>query len=149
MSGRRARELPKVDIGGNLFYVDVRLNELRHTQDFMNRITIDEDIYDSGRNKVVLFDTTSNGIFRGDHEELGKRFQKDVIEIKVPSLKEMDPEGFEWLLDDILEESPIICARIKDHPEVINAIAQKFAPKKLNEPLLKKNRVRNNKVKRL
>jgi hypothetical protein len=149
MSTRRARELPRIGIGGVVYYVDLRLNELRGVDDFMNRITLDSDIYESGRHSVVLFVKVNGGVFRGSYNELKQRFGKDVIEIPVPSLKAMDPEGFEWLLDDILDESPIICQGVKDHPEVINAMVKRFAPRKENEPLLIKKRILKNKGKRL
>ncbi len=98
MSGRHARELPKIDIGGTMFYLDVRLNEFRQCENFMNRINLD-DLWDTGEGFLLAFDSVSKSLFMGDGEEYHARKGKDVHEIKLPELDKMDPDGMKWLME--------------------------------------------------
>lgn len=149
MSERRARELPKIDIGGVMFYVDLRLCELRQMENFMKRIDIHSDIYRSKGRNVVLFDQLNKDIFRGDHATLDKRFNKDIFEIRVPTLKEMDPEGFDWLVDDILRQHQIVDQRMLDHPEVASAVTRRLTVQKSRQPIIKVNRSGKHKGRRI
>ncbi len=107
MSNRQARELPKIDIGGTLFYLDLRLNEFRECANFMNRLNLD-DLVEIEGGYLVCFDLNSKNSFVGSKDEFDQRKDVDLQWVKLPSLQEMDPLGFGWLMDEIREGSPII-----------------------------------------
>lgn len=107
MSGRQARELPKIDIGGTKFYLDLRLNEFRECDNFMNRLRLD-DLIETEEGYGVCFDPKTKNLFDGTPEEFEKRKETGLIWVQLPRLQEMDPLGFEWLMDEIREGSPII-----------------------------------------
>jgi hypothetical protein len=107
MGGRQARELPKIDIGGTLFYLDLRLNEFRECDNFINRINLD-DLNEIEGGYQVWFDPKTKNYFEGSQDEFEKRKEVDLLWVKLPTLQVMDPMGFEWLMEEIREGSPII-----------------------------------------
>ena len=93
-----ARELPKIDIGGTIFYLDLRLNEFREVENFANRINLD-DLYEIGDGHYKLgFDQKTKNLFAGTREEF--HTCKHAVEVTLPSQQEMDPLGFVWLMED-------------------------------------------------
>lgn len=107
MSERKARELPKIDIGGTKFYLDLRLNEFRECDNFMNRLRLD-DLIETEEGYGVCFDPKTRNIFEGSIEEFETRKEAGLIWVQLPSLQEMDPLGFGWLMEEIRKGSPII-----------------------------------------
>ena len=98
MSSRMVRQLPKINIGGTLFYLDLRLNELREVENFANRIHLD-DLYETATGTYKLwFDKVSKNLFLGTKEEFSAN--KKAIEVTLPSQEEMDPLGFVWLMEE-------------------------------------------------
>lgn len=98
MSSRRARELPKIEIGGTMFYLDLRLNEFREVENFANRIDLDE-LYETGEGHYKLgFDKKTKNLFEGTREEFNAC--KHAVEVTLPSQQKMDPLGFVWLMED-------------------------------------------------
>ncbi len=98
MSSRMARELPKIDIGGTMFYLDLRLNEFREVENFANRINLD-DLYETITGTYKLwFNKKTKNLFLGTPEEC--KANKNAVELTLPSQYEMDPLGFVWLMED-------------------------------------------------
>lgn len=152
-----ARELPKIDIGGTQFFLDLRLWEMRDVDDFMNKFSID-DLFETGTGFKLCFDPKTRNLFDGSAEEYENRKEELKI-IDLPSLEEMDPVGWEAYLKTWKDENPVLAAMIERIPEVINEMphpkqkgvtAKDLLPKKQNkEPLLPKKRLRNGKGRRL
>ncbi len=112
-----ARELPKIDIGGTEFYLDLRLWELRDVDDFMNKIRID-DLYETETGFTLCFDQQKKSLFEGTEEEYEQ--QKDSLKIvELPSLGEMDPVGWKAYVQTWKEENPVLAAMIEQIPEVM------------------------------
>lgn len=130
------RELPKIDFAGTLFYIDLRLNEFREVNNFMNRIDIDS-LYETDQGFKCWYDPTSKNIFQGSEGEFVHR-QKDLQLLQLPALDKMDPVGFTEYVDRWVESNPIMNALINHVVEV-----QK------SQSLLQKNRVNPNKGLRL
>lgn len=154
MSRRQARELPKIDIGGTLFYLDIRLHEFRQVDDFMNRISLDDELMKTENGYVVAFDTVTRSAFRGNADEFLTRIGKDVKEVHLPSLESMDPSGMQWLTEEWVENNPIINmigylganpVRDKD----VQLISDRIFQEPVKKPLLEKKRERKSKGKRL
>lgn len=106
MSERQARELPKIDIGRIKFYLDLRLNEFRECSNFMNRMNLD-DLHEIEGGYLVCFDPNTKNYFEGSKEEFDHRKDGDLIWVKLPTLQQMDPLGFKWLLQEFSDGSPI------------------------------------------
>ena len=106
MSGRQARELPKIDIGGTLFYLDLRLNEFRECDNFMNRMHLD-DLNEIEGGYQVCFDPRTKNYFEGEPDEFEKRMEVDLLWVKLPTLQVMDPLGFEWLMQEFRDGASI------------------------------------------
>ena len=106
MSGREARKLPKIKIAGVEFYLDLRLNEFREADNFMNRLDLNS-LIDVGEGYLVCFDPNTKNIFSGSIDEFDLRKDADLVWVKLPMLKEMDPDGFKWLMQEFREGSPI------------------------------------------
>lgn len=107
MSGRRPRELPKINIGGTLFYLDLRLNEFRECENFMNRLNLD-DLNEIEGGYLVCFDPKTKNYFEGGQEEFEKRKDVDLVWVTLLTLQEMDPLGFKWLMGEINVGSPLM-----------------------------------------
>jgi len=83
MSSRVARELPKIDIGGTMFYLDLRLNEFREIENFANRINLDE-FYETVKGEYKLwFDKGTKNLFLGSPEEFV--INTKAVEVTLPS----------------------------------------------------------------
>jgi hypothetical protein len=139
------RELPKIDIGGTDFYLDLRLNEFRQVENFMNRISLDE-IYETATGYGILYDPLSKNFFKGDGEEYHQR--KDLMNVQLPSLEQMDPVGFKSLVNGWKENNPILTALIEAMPvrrendtKSIGQLIKDYQPR-----LLEKNRNNPSKV---
>ncbi len=106
MNGRQARELPRIDVGGIQFYLDLRLNELRECTNFLNRLNLD-NLNEIEGGYLVCFDPNTKNYFEGSKEEFDHRKDVDLLWVKLPTLQQMDPLGFEWLMQEFREGSPI------------------------------------------
>lgn len=87
------RELPKVDLGGTEFFVDLRLNEFRQVSNPYNSISFDE-MMENEEGYVLCFDPKKKMAFHGDREELELR-KGELKLLQIPPLKDLDPYGFE------------------------------------------------------
>gem|GEM_PF-2088445 len=107
MRARQPRELPKIDIGGTLFYLDLRLNEFRECENFMNRLNLD-DLNEIEGGYLVCFDPKTKNYFDGGQVEFEKRKEVGLVWVTLPTLQEMDPMGFKLLMDEINVGLPIM-----------------------------------------
>jgi hypothetical protein len=82
-----ARELPKIDVAGELYYIDLRLNEFRHVNDFMNRIFIDDDLHENDDRYLLAYDKVHKCVFRGEREEFDARKDNGIVIVELPSLE--------------------------------------------------------------
>ncbi len=89
----------------------------------------------------------------GDGEEYHARKGKDVHEIKLPELDKMDPDGMKWLMEEWVEQNPLMAAMIESLPKVVEDAKPRLAvdllSKKEKPKLLIKRNHRHNKGKRL
>lgn len=106
MSERRARELPKIDIGGTMFYLDLRLNEFREVDNFMNRLDLNK-LFETEGGYEFFYDRKTKNYFEGNEEAFKNLKDTDLIHVRLPTLQEMDPPGFRWLMQEFAEGSPI------------------------------------------
>jgi len=106
MIGRQARELPKIDIGGTMFYLDLRLNEFRECENFMNRMNLNK-LNETEGGYEVCFDPKTKNYFEGSKEEFERRKDDDLVCVNLPTLQDMDPLGFGWLMEEFGEGSSI------------------------------------------
>jgi len=145
-----ARELPKIDVAGELYYIDLRLNEFRHVDDFMNRIFIDDDLYEKDEKFMLAYDKVHKCVFRGDKEEFDARNGKGIVIVELPSLEKMDPVGFQWLCANIEEHQRSLTALLRFADQHMKWMEEdrKKKQKKIR-PLLEKKRVRKNRGKKL
>ena len=157
MSERRARELPKIDIGGTQFYLDLRLNEFREVADFSNRIFLNQLIeFDHGY--LIIFDTRRKNIFNGSEAELFQRKDQDLVWVSLPSLEKMDPLGFKWLVDEYKTGTAIAVQQHessafreyeqKKIEKVLDTSGLLYKPS-THPPLIKKKNIRSSKGKKL
>ncbi|MDB5229221.1 MAG: hypothetical protein JWN76_26 [Chitinophagaceae bacterium] len=137
------RELPKIEIGGVDFYIDLRLNEFRQVHNFMNRFSID-DLYETEKGFLLCFDPQTKNLFNGTMQEYDSR--KDLLELELPMLKQMDPVGFKRMIDKWKEDNPLLVAMIENIPLVLR---DKKDSKEKKHELLPKKRVRSGKRRKL
>lgn len=146
MSSWRARELPKIDIGGTMFFLDLRLNEFREVENFANRIDLDE-LYETGTGELKLaFDKDTKNLFEGDREELA--LHKNVVVVTLPSQQKMDPLGFVWLMEEkgwLSKEDAALKTRILLEEYNIHKSGMILQHKSKEKPLLEKKIKQNNK----
>jgi hypothetical protein len=91
-----ARQLPEVNIGGVIFYMDTRLEEFREVNDFMNRIPFMK-LACTRKGFQLIFDKISKNLFTGSLMEEKQR--KDVITVRLPPFSVMDPVGWKCMID--------------------------------------------------
>jgi hypothetical protein len=91
------RELPKVNIGGTEFFIDLRLDEFRQVSNPYNRIEFVE-LMENEEGYVLCFDTVTKSAFHGTREEFDQR-KSELMVLQLPKFKDMDPVGFELLLE--------------------------------------------------
>lgn len=145
MSGRHARELPRIDIGGTQFYLDLRLNEFRECENFMNRLNL-SDLNEIEGGYLLCFDPNTKNYFDGNKEEFDQRKDVDLLWVKLPTLQEMDPLGFGWLMEEMGERSPIIAqSRLE---EVLDKVGLLYKTKN-HPPLIEKKTHAKSKGKKL
>jgi hypothetical protein len=145
-----ARELPKIDVAGELYYIDLRLNEFRHVDDFMNRIFIDDDLLEKDEKYLLAYDKDHKCVFRGEREEFDARNGKGIVIVELPSLEKMDPVGFEWLCNNIEQHQRSLTTLLRFSDEHMKWMEEnRHKKQKAVRPLLEKKRVRKNKGRRL
>ena len=90
-------ELPTVDIGGDLFYIDIRIELLRPKDDFSSRgISLDElgEWYVEERNTYEFpYDTTTHQIANLEWHKLVE-YPADIVFVEIPFDKKLDPVGW-------------------------------------------------------
>lgn len=91
------RELPKVNIGGTEFYIDLRLEEFRQVMNPYNRIEFVE-LMENEEGYFLCFDPVKKTAFHGTKEELDQR-RPELMLLQLPPFKEMDPAGYELSLE--------------------------------------------------
>lgn len=96
------RELPKVDIGGTEFFIDLRLEEFRQVNNPFNTIQFGE-LLENEQGYVLCYDPVKKTAFHGDRQELEER-KTEIKLIQLPRLQVMDPVGFEWWVDRVQEQ---------------------------------------------
>jgi hypothetical protein len=134
-----ARELPKIDIGGTEFYLDLRLWEFRDVDDFMNRINID-DLFDTETGFVLCFDPSTKNLFQGTEEEY-QQLKDSLKIIELPSLGELDAIGWKAYVETWKEENPVLSAMIEEMPEIINQMPHPLQKGVRVEDLLPQNEI--------
>lgn len=145
-----ARELPKIDVAGEPYYIDLRLNEFRHVDDFMNRIFIDDDLHEKDDKYLLAYDKVHKCVFRGEKEEFDARKDKGIVIVELPSLEKMDPIGFEWLCANIEEHQRALTTLLRFADEHMKWMeADRLKKQKSMRPLLEKKRVRKNRGRKL
>lgn len=111
------RELPKINIGGTEFFIDLRLDEFRQVANPFNRIHFDM-MFESVDGYLIQFDPITKNAFEGSEAEFGHR--QDLITVELPSLEKMDPVGFRNLVDGWKQDNPIQNALINQLAVVVH-----------------------------
>jgi hypothetical protein len=148
------RELPKIDIGGTQFFIDLRLDEFRQVANPFNRIHFDM-MFESVDGFLIQFDPKTKNAFEGSEAEFGHR--QDLITVELPSLEKMDPVGFRNMVDRWKEDNPIQNALINQLAVVVH---NRESPKQTeiktigqvvreHKSLLEKRRIKQSKGKKL
>jgi hypothetical protein len=96
MSNWPARNLPEINIGGTMFYMDTRMEEFRDVDDFMNRIPFMK-LPCTRKGFMLDFDKETKNIFRGSLDERDSR--SDVVKVRLPPISQMDPVGWKCMID--------------------------------------------------
>ena len=97
--GSSPRALPTVKIYDTSFYVDVRLEEFRQTDNPSNRIPFaDLNETPTGHN-TFFYDTTTKNVYRGNFDEMTT--DPNVRFIKLPSIWELDREGMNQVTQEL------------------------------------------------
>lgn len=118
------RQLPTVNIGGILFYVDVKREELRQTDDPGNRISFNA-FRQEGDGYLFLYDTSTK------NTPASKKTALENIErlrwVMLPALMELDPEGIALKYDIPLD---ILCPEgvkpvLQNIPAVMETVSRK------------------------
>ncbi len=157
MSERQARELPKIEIGDTMFYLDLRLNEFREVDNFSNRINLN-DLEQIDKGYIVIFDTVTKNLFEGDATDLFKRKEEELIWTELPHLAQMDPDGFKWLMKEYRAGTAVaipshrsMAYREHQNAKIEQALGKAgllYKPQQ-QPPLLEKKHKRKNKGKKL
>jgi hypothetical protein len=95
-------QLPKVDISGTEFFIDLRLEEFRQVSNPFNTISFVE-LMENEEGYVLCYDPVKRTAFRGDMEEFEER-KAELKLLQLPKLQDMDPVGFEQWVDRIQEQ---------------------------------------------
>lgn len=84
-----AWELPKINVGGDKFFVDAIEQELREVRNPSNRISF-KTMSDNITHIALAYDTEKKNVAQGSREEIAHN--PAVLHLKLPSLIEMDPQ---------------------------------------------------------
>lgn len=82
------RKLPIAEIAGTSFYVDVKREELRQTDDAGNRISFNE-LAENKKGYSFVYDTRKKNVPDRHSEDDRER----TIRVTLPALMELDPAG--------------------------------------------------------
>jgi len=114
-----ARELPKVEIYGTAFYVDVRLRELRQVEDPMNIIPF--AAFDAKADYIeFVYDRKGKCLYRG-----GEDLPLNVEIVTLPPIRELDPVGWRESIG-ITQSKPL------DKPDVAVPPLRNLQPNEIN-----------------
>ena len=95
-------ELPKVEIGGTEFFIDLRLEEFRQVSNPFNTIPFME-LMENEEGYTLCYDPIGRTAFRGDIKEFEER-KSELKLLQLPKLQDMDPVGFEQWVDRLQEQ---------------------------------------------
>lgn len=90
-------QLPTIDILGQLFYVDLHMDMLRPKDDFLSKgisFKAIEDYYWQNDNSYVITYNPSKKEYQGLNYNKITKIPKDLVVIKIPFKKELDPVGW-------------------------------------------------------
>jgi len=103
--------LPTIDIAGQLFYVDIRMDMLRPKDDFLSKGILFDEIdhyFSEERNAYLIpYDPKKHEFRELDYDKITE-FPKDLIAVQFPFQKELDPIGWNrqggWDIKDDLKK---------------------------------------------
>lgn len=90
-------ELPKIEIGGVPFYVDLANEWIYEVANPVNFISFNE-LEETGQDFRMVYDPVSKNIFKGDEDAMMHR--EDLRYIIIKELKWMPAFGFVWSLPE-------------------------------------------------
>jgi len=89
--------LPTIEISGHTFYVDIRMDKLRPKDDFLSKGIVFSEIskyYDEKNEAYTIpYNPVTHEFQEPNYKNLSK-FPDDLIAVKFPSEKLLDPIGF-------------------------------------------------------
>jgi len=89
--------LPIIEIAGHRFYVDIRMDKLRPKDDFISNGIIFSEIEDYYNDQkelyIIPYEPKKKELGRIDYESITE-IPKDLIVIKIPNIKTLDPVGW-------------------------------------------------------
>ncbi len=87
---RKGGKLPEIDIAGTMFYVEVRLRELRADYRLMSRINLDNlEFGPDGESYRFAFNTETKRLV--DIDTTITEWPKDVVIVEIPGELKLDP----------------------------------------------------------
>lgn len=131
LRNRLAGKLPVVDLAGDQFFLDVRMNELRLTDDFNKRISLDE-FYSFDERVCAIYDKIEKQVISIDGDTVINT-PKNAVYVELPDFFHIDPigyarkEGFSdtCFLNDVLMEDRPVAALTPIEQTEIPALIQK------------------------
>lgn len=107
---RRMGLLPQIDIAGEMFYIDLRLQELRHVKDFTPIISLKTfDLSGDGSHYQAFYHILLKQVVNIDLKLT--EFPDGVVLVRMPSELGLDPIGaaskYGWDEMEVLKEYPI------------------------------------------
>ncbi|WP_339869405.1 hypothetical protein [uncultured Algoriphagus sp.] len=89
---RKIGVLPEIDIAGQVFTIDLRLNELRNTQSPDKRLGLDEMVTaKDGQHYLFFFDRENQSILHASPDLL--KIPENTVLMKIPDELGLDPVG--------------------------------------------------------
>jgi len=144
------RALPIVDIAGQSYFIDLRLYEFRHVENFMNRVFIHDDLQEKGDKLYLLYDKFHQCVFRGGQAELEQRKDKEIVLVELPSLEKLDPIGFEWICNNLEEHQRSLDTLLQWAQRMMPVLEEARREKQLARTVkLQKKKLRSGKARRL
>ncbi len=87
---RMAGKLPEIDIAGTMFFVDIRLHELRSDYQLMSRINLDHlEVGAKGDTYLFAFDTQTKQLVKIDPAIT--EWPEKVVIVEIPDEVKLDP----------------------------------------------------------
>lgn len=92
IQSRLSGKLPVVDLAGDKFFLDVRLNELRHIDDFSHRIDMDA-FYSFDESICAIYDTADKQVLQIDGDTITET-PKNAVYVELQDFFYIDPVGY-------------------------------------------------------